>query len=70
MKTLASDVEKLSFDSDSEVYNVPALPNNQSRSKLLQNWKEVVITGWAGELTISRYLRKWWCDGVPVIFNT
>jgi Xaa-Pro aminopeptidase len=37
MKTLASDVEKLSFNSDSEVYDVPALPNNQSRSKFSQH---------------------------------
>jgi len=36
-KTLASDVEKLSFDSDSEVYDVPALHNNQNRSKLSQH---------------------------------
>jgi len=36
-KTLASDAEKLSFDSDSEVYDVPALPNNQSRSKFSQH---------------------------------
>jgi hypothetical protein len=27
----------------------------------LQNWKEVVITGWAGELTISP--TKWWYGG-------
>ncbi|EIW83367.1 Creatinase aminopeptidase [Coniophora puteana RWD-64-598 SS2] len=30
-QTLASDAEKLSFDSDSEVYDVPALPNKKTR---------------------------------------
>jgi hypothetical protein len=44
MKILASHVEKLCLDSESEVYDVPVLPSNQSRSEFSQLSRNTEVT--------------------------